>query len=434
MSSRSVGTSDLNRNVRRLLGLLPLLAGLGIAAAWIFSSAPSREREQAESSIRLRWESIPDTAAVAQDAAAYLSRFGDDPDAVWFAVETYARLRDLRSALEAVTSRASIRDEKGAARRLARLLIEPLRRVRGTSDVKTPLSSRILQILLEAQDPDAVRDWADLSTHLSTPEAMTLFVPCSRTPSIGTTTIATTLAARTDDRELRVAGAILLAGPGHLYDVPFLLEGFRSSWREDRRPTWQQIVRALGTTRDPRAVDALRAFVDPPGSDPRLPSLATIDTGLALSGDREARERLLAKPDGPGIPRLLSLYGMGLAVQLAQGDERAIPRLVELWDEAPDPMLRFQLAAAVLAADPAPPAAFPAARWAATLVDSDKPLFRTLGHAYRFRVGLDTAFQSLGADLAEAAAQSNLDSPTSPEDAGPGALLEVLRAWLRYGG
>ncbi len=424
----------MNRLARRALGLLPLVVGLGLVGAWVWTGAPSRARERIESDIRLRWESATEAPSVAVEVASYLGRFGAERDAVWFAVDTYAHLRDPVRALDAVTSRPAVRDEPGAARKFARLLIEPLRRKRGTAEVKTALASRILHVLLEAEDRDAQRDWVDLAMHLSTPEAMTIFVPGSRTPSIGTTAIGTALAARTENRELRCAGAILLAGPRHNDDVPFLLDVFRSSWRDERRPMWQHVVRALGSTGDPRAIEALTTFVDPTSGDPRLPTRATIDLGLALAGDREARARLLADQNGVGMPRVLSLYGAGLAVQLAQGDERAIPRLVELWNAATDPMFRFQLAEAVLDADPLPPKTFPAERWADEFVQSDKVLFRALGHAWRFRMRRETAFESLGADLVEAAALVNFDDLRSPEDTGPGALIQVLRAWLRYGG
>ena len=424
----------MNRLTRRLLGLVPLAAGLGLAATWVLTGAAGRQREQAETSIRLRWEAPAEAPGVVKDLVPYLDRFGGDPAAVWFAVEAYAHLRDPKRAYEAVSSRPAIRDERGAPRHLARLLVESMSRIRGAAEGRSEWAGRLLHIRLEASEPNAIAEWGAFSTRLTTPDAMMLFVPASRTPSIGTRAIATALSARKDDRELRAAGAILLASPSHTEDVPFLIELFRSSWREERRPTWQHIARALGTTGDPRAIEALTTYVDSPAGDQQVGNQTAVDMGLAVAGDAEARKRLFAAPAAPGLPRLLSLYGMGLGLRLSDGDERAIPRFVELWDGMPDPMFRFQLAEVVLMADPVPPTTFPTGRWADALLASDVVLYRALAHAWLFRTGAETAFQSLGADLLEASALAEREHSSSPEDPGPGALMEVLRAWLRFGG
>lgn len=421
----------MTRFTRRLLRALPLIVLLGAAGAWTLLGAPNRDRADAEESIRLRWEAPADTAATTKSVDAYLARYGDDPTAAWFAAEAYGHLRKFDAAVRAITTRPAAKEQSQAPRRLARLLLEALSTTQGDASKPTLLWTRVLHARLDARDADGERAWREYIPRLQGAEVMSFFMPGQRTPSRATVALGEGMKSRSNVRELALAGAILLAGPKHADDVPTLVENFHSSWRDERRPTWHQIARALGATGDPRAVAALREEAGQASDDKLLSNRRAVDVGLAIAGDREARERVLATAGQPGAFWYLQIYCSGLSARLSQGDEAAVPRLLELWDRTSDLASRLQFGLAVLLSDPSPPAAFD--RWADAMVTDPELVSRVVGHAWRFRRGKDPAFGPLADDFVAAATSVDLTSPPSIEHPEVSTAIEVLRAWLRWG-
>lgn len=420
--------------VRRFLRFAPPVLGVAIVGYLVLASTPRQEREKAETGIRLRWESATETPAVEAEVGAYLSRHGDEPAAAWFAVEAYAHLRDVPRAVAVVTDRPALRDAEGTPRRLARILADALSEERGRPGSPSMLSVRLLVARLDADDADARRTWNDeIVPKLEIPLLMAYYVPAYRSPSSARSAIATGFARRSEVREFRTAAALLRSGPAFLDDVPWLLEIFHSSWREERRPSWQNVTRALGTTGDPRALAALRTAHEKAAANGDTATREAVDVGLAIAGDVEARERVFALT-GAGSAWLTALYGVGLAQRLSQGDATAIPRLVELWDRDDRLEVRLHLAEGVLLADPAPPQNPAWGRWADTLAASPGLLARSTGHAARYRAGAEKAFDGLADDLVAAAKRLDLSSPPNPDDVDASAAVEVIRAWLRWGG
>ncbi len=409
----------------------PVLGALFLAYA-LLGTRSGPEREKSEAAIRLRWESADEAPAVKNEIATYLARHGEQPDAVWFAVEAYAHLRDPADALGAVLDRPSIRDAAGTPRRLARVLSDSLSDERGRPGTPSLLSVRLLLARLDADDADARREWDAIVPNLVVPALMAYYVPASRTPSHGAAAIADGFARRSEVREFRTAAALLRSGPAFLDDVPWLLEIFHSPWREERRPSWQNVTRTLGATGAPRALAALRAMHEKAVSTGDVGVRDAIDVGLAASGDVDARERVFALVSaGAGWPA--ALYATGLAQRLAQGDATVVPRLVELWDRTTQPVIHIQLAEGVLLADPPPPASPAWARWADELVAAPDLLSRSIGHAYRYRTGVEKAFDGLATDLVATSKLVDLANPSNPDDADASAAVEVLRAWMRWG-
>ena len=422
----------MNRLSRRLLGLAPLIVGLGLLSLWVLHRTHDGDRARAETAIQVRWETPAAVDDVTRDVDAYLTRYGDDPAAAWFAAEAYGHLRDVHRGVLAVTTRPEARDQAGAAGRLARLLIRPLAVARGSPDVKAMPWIRVLFALLDADDADATREWREWVATATANDVMPAFIPSQRTPSRASRIVAESLFRRTEPIEARMAGAALLAGPGRTDVVPTLLEAFDSPWRTERRPFWHHVTRALGTTGDPRALAALRAEKPSETFDPRMSNRRAVLVGLALGGDTDAKETLLGEPAAER-DWFLGLYGFGLSVRLAQDDETAIPRLLELWDRVPEAGLRFQLARAVLLADPAPMARFPADRWVEVLAESAEPAHRVIALIHRYRAGRAAWYAELAPALLAAAAAVDLANPPLLEHADLGIALEVLRAWLRFG-
>lgn len=417
---------------RRLLRFVPPLLGAALVAYLVLGNVPGQERQKAEASIRLRWESAADATTVANDVGAYLARHGEEPDAAWFAIEAYAHLRDVPRAVAVVTDRPALRAARGTASRLARILANALSELRGRPGSPSMLSVRLLLARLDADDEDARREWDAVVPKLEVPSLMAYYVPAYRTPGHGCEAIAAGFARRAEVREFRTAAALLRTGPARQQDVDWLLEIFHSPWREERRPSWQNVTRALGSTGAPRALAALRAMHEKAVATGDTPTRDAIDVGLAAADDLDARERVYAlTAAGEGWPA--AVYGVGLAQRLAQGDATAVPRLLELWDRDPRPVIRLQLGEGVLLADPAPPPNPVWTRWADVFASAADPLFRSIGHAWRYRQGDDQAFDSLAADLVEVARKTDLTSPANPDDADASAAVEVLRAWMRWG-
>lgn len=421
----------MTRLTRRILGALPLIAGLVIAGVWVWTTAPRREREAAEAAIRVDWEAPAASVACNKRVDDYLARFGDEPSAVWFAAEAYGHLRNFRSAVLSIKTHPAAQAEAEAPRKLARLLLGPLSVEQGNPEKHTILWTRVLHTRLDARDPEGERDWAEYIPRLESGDVMPFFMPGQRTPSRGAIALGEGLASRKPVRELMSAGSILLAGPKHKDDVPQLLDNFHSSWRDERRPTWQQIARALGSTGDERAIAALREELPKTTDEGQISNRRGVEVALAVAGDRDAKERILSNAAAPGFAWYLGMMAAGYAKRLSQGDDSAVARLLEMWDRTPDEATRYQYGLAVLLADPAPPAVFN--RWADELVQSQELAHRTLGHVWRYRIHADPPFGPLADDFISAASVVNLAAAPAIEHPDVSAAIETLRAWLRWG-
>jgi hypothetical protein len=161
------------------------------------------------------------------------------------------------------------------------------------------------------------------------------FIPAYRSETLGKRVLVEALSLR-DDPHFRLAAAIGATGPRVLDRLPYLLEILRSpEWREGRRPTWQQVCRAIGSSMAPEALSALRAerasrTETGPDGDLRR---TTLDVALALAGDAPSRERVLAASADLAANGWVSLlYIGGLETRLFQGDETAAADLSALWE------------------------------------------------------------------------------------------------------
>jgi hypothetical protein len=307
----------------------------------------------------------------------------------------------------------------GAAKRLADLLLVTLGSYRTDPSLVTWLFGRTVQARIEAGDRGARAELDRLVAKIPANGIIGLFMPAVRSPgSVASTALGEALARRKETREFRAAAAILLTTPGRLEELPFLIDVLQSSWRDDRRPTWQQVVRTLGATGDPRAVEALeRARAELVGDAPFTKLLRdSVDVGLALAERPDARERVMATLSAASSDWIALLYANGLLTRWVHGDEGALPRIAAVWDADPPRMVRMQLLYGCAMAEK-PPTGLPLDAWAALAAGGDDPMSRSIGLAWQFRRKVPGAAEALLALLKTTIRGEGMDDDTGAGDA-----------------
>lgn len=412
---------------------LPALATAGVVGWLLLFGFGGDGRAEIEASVRTRWGSPVEGPAIAKDLEDYLERFGSDPAARWFAIEALARVGQPAAAVDVAAETTGFSATPGALARLARLLLDTLGTQRADPTQPTWLYARTVQARIEAGDPGAREELDRLVAKLPTGGIVGLFMVALRSPgSAASKALGEALARRGDVHEFRAAAAMLRAGPDHLDDVPFLVELLRSPWREERRPTWQQVVRTLGVTGDPRAVDALvRAREEAPEEAGHGRNLReTLDVGLALAERTDARERVLSKLSVADGEWIAVLYANGLLTRWAHGDAGAIARIEHLWKADPPGAVRIQLLYGCVMADE-PPAGLPLDAWADLAASATDPLAKAIGLVWRFRRKLPGSGDAL-LDLLRASLRGVEDGPGA-ETADVSAAVDALRGLVRWG-
>lgn len=392
-------------------------------------------RKAIEASVRTRWGSPTEGAEIARELDDYLARYGGDLEARWFAIEALARLGRPAAAVDVAAGTPGFATLPGAPKRLADLLLETLGSYRTDPSLVTWLFTRTIQARIEAGAPGAREELERVVSKLPTNGIIGMFMPAIRSPgSPASTALGEALARRKELREFRAAAAILLTSAERLEEVPFLLDVLRSSWREDRRPTWQQVVRVLGVSGDPRAVAGLEsARAEITGNDPISKLLRdSLDVGLALAERPEARERVMATLSAPASEWIALLYANGLLTRWVHGDESALPRMAEVWDADPPRMVRMQLLYGCVMSE-RPPASLPIDAWAGFAAETDDPLTKAVGLAWRFRRKVPGAAEALLTLLRTTIRGEGMDGETGAETPEVSATLDILRAFTRWG-
>lgn len=392
-------------------------------------------RSSIEESVRARWASPVEGEGIERQLRGYLESYGTDPGARWFAIEALARVGRPAAAVDAAAGMPGFASKPGALKRLATLLLDTLGWDRADPTRATWLYSRIVLARIEAGDAQARTELERMVSLMPSNGIIRLFMPAMRTPGgVATKTLAEALARRKDVHEFRAAGAVLLAGPDHLEDVPFLLELFRSRWREDRRPMWQQVVRTLGVTGDPRAVEALAAArAEAPEEATHGRNLAeSLDVGLALAERADARERVMSKLSLAEGEWIAILYTAGLLSRWAHGDEGALRRLEEVWKAEPAGTVRTHLLYGCVMAEE-PPTTLPLPAWAELTAASSDPLARTIGLVWRFRQKAPGSGDALLELLRTSLHTFGPDTAAGNDTPEVAAAIDILRAFARWG-
>jgi hypothetical protein len=419
----------------------PLVVAAGVGAILARAASPETLRETREDSIRARWSVPAEFEALERDVEAYLAHHGDDPDARRFAAEAFARILLPRRALDVALPAGTPPDPR-EARRLA--VLEVLGTVPGPPPRPSALYPRTTLARVDAGDPAARAALAEAAAAMGMNEIVAWFIPAYRSETAGKQAVLEALSRR-EDLHFRLAGAIGATGPRVTEHVPFLIEVLRMpEWREGRRPTWQQICRALGSSKTPLAIEALlaeRAARTETGPDGDL-RRTTLDVALAIAGDGPSRDRVLAAsadPTGNGWVPLL--YAGGLQMRLFQGDETAAPEIAELWRlVAPrpgtppleEPVVRLQLAVGMMLSDALPPTSIPVSDWALELEKHPSPLQRAIALAWRWRHRDPGALERMVEELRQGLDTAPVFVPAAYDTAGVSAVVEILRAWYRW--
>lgn len=413
---------------------LPPLVVAG-ALAWLTAVGFGDGRRTVETSVRMRWGSPTEAPAIVKELRDYLGAYGADPEARWFAIEALARVGRPADAVDVAAETPGFATTAGAAKRLADLLLVTLGSYRTDPSLVTWLFGRTVQARIEAGDRGARAELDRLVAKIPANGIIGLFMPAVRSPgSVASTALGEALASRKETREFRAAAAILLTTPGRLEELPFLIDVLQSSWRDDRRPTWQQVVRTLGATGDPRAVEALeRARADLVGDAPFTRLLRdSVDVGLALAERPDARERVMATLSAASSDWIALLYANGLLTRWVHGDEGALPRIAAVWDADPPRMVRMQLLYGCAMAEK-PPTGLPLDAWAALAAGGDDPMSRSIGLAWQFRRKVPGAAEALLALLKTTIRGEGMDDDTGVETPAVSATLDILRTFARWG-
>lgn len=392
-------------------------------------------RAALEASVRMRWGSPVEAPGIARDLDGYLERYGAEPEARWFAIEALARVGRAAAAVDVAAATPGFSATPGALKRLATLLLETLGTDRADPTRLTWLFPRTVQARIEAGDARAREELERVVAKLPTNGIIGLFMVAVRSPgSAGSRALGEALARRADVHEFRAAAAILLTGPHRVDDVPFLEEVLRSTWREDRRPTWQQVVRVLGATGDARAVGALlRAREEAPPEPSHARNVQeTLDVGLALAERPDARERVMSRLHATDGEWIAVLYANGLLTRWVHGDDGAVARMAQVWDADPPGTVRIQLLYGCVMAEK-PPEGLPLEAWAGVAANATDPLAKTLGLVWRFRRKVPGAADDLLALLRTSLRGYGLEGQAGGETAEASSALDILRAFARWG-
>jgi hypothetical protein len=402
-------------------------------------------RERAERSIRGRWDAPAEAFAVADEVEAYVKAHGADPEARWFAAEAWTRVGRPDRAHTTLFGDASRPLDPAAPRRFAALLASVLDHAAGRPDWRTAVYPRLLQARVESGEPGAEAELQAVVKRLVFADFFVFHAAFGRSPTLATEALGRAFLSRHGDRDALVAGATLLRGPLAPDVVDGLAAIVDSSWRQERFPMWQQSVRAIGTSGDPRAAGILRRglrLLDAAPSDgrpaPPGPSRAherrTFQVGLALAGDRDVLENVwadLARDQGVEFHALH--FARGLLDLWARGDAGAATLLEELWRRAPGNETRLQIEAGSMLADADPAAApLPWDGFEADLLATEDPVRRTFAHAWALRKKRDGAAAALVADLGRSLPTARLGPTDQGEDPPSTAVLEAIRALLRW--
>ena len=420
---------------RRLTLLVPPLV---VAAAVVLLLArPGGRSGQTlrESVIAARWDSPEEFEAVARDVEAYDRDFGAEPAARWFAAEAWAHLGRYAKAVDTARGRIAAPLSSADARRLAMLLLSRIGRLTGSPQSHSLYYPRTLEARIAAGEPGAREELEAAIASMSLSEMAPLFKQFQRSQTPATRALADALLSRSKDREFEIAGATLVTGPRDRSHIDLLLEVLRSSWRFERRPTWTRVVSALGASGDPKAVAALH------GEREQLVEASlqadalrqAFDVGLALSGDAPSHERIMKAGAAGGADVAGHLYAWGLERQWAQGDPTAAERLRALFDAAPGPTTRVQVAVGTLLAEPLPEGSFLLLDHVAEAFARDNdPFHRVLAHAYALRRGGEGMASTLVDDLAALIPRVDLSGLVVVDDTLASGVIEALGALARW--
>jgi hypothetical protein len=401
----------------------------GVVAFLLSRGGGGGERGRAEERIRARWGAPAEAEAVAEDVAAYLARHGGEAGARAFASEAFLRVGRPSDALSAAVGADLSAAHPDALRAFAR------RHLRRIADAGGAAAARARLALAEGGDAEAaeaVRRAIAGATGIG-PEVMPWFRTAALTGGPARTLVAEALRSHGDE-DLRLAGATLLSSPRDRGDVDLLASRLDPAFRRRRFPTWRHVVRALGTTGDPRAVSALLAQRGALGAETGVDAAAreTVEVGLALAGREEAHDAVLrasgSDPEG-------ALYAYGLGVLRAQGDPTAVARLRALWDANPGLQTRMAIAFACFLDEAEPPEDVPRDAWLAALARTGSPLGAVLAPVLRWRRGEPGSTSETARVLAGLVREPQAAAPDADGLAGPSAaLLEVLRSLARWRG
>lgn len=419
----------------RAMALLPPLVVAGVIGGLLSRAfSPETERTHREDAIRARWGAQADFAALAKDLEAFVRDFGGDPEARWLAAEAYVRIGDPAAAFDAVFSDLRMREDRRTPRRFAGLMLERLSWMPG-EEKPAPLLVRATLARIDAGDPEARTELRKRVATMQYSEMPMWFIPATRAATASRSVLAEAIAARADVREFRIAAGGIVTGPKDKRFLDLLLEVVASDWRIEHLPAWRQVCRAVGSSMDPKATEILRqARNEVTGEGPFAnDQRATLDVALALSEDPVALDRLddhLRDPEnGEGY---LLLYATGLVTRWSQGDSKAGSRLKDLWSHATSPLARLHVGYGVLLSDMLPPPEIPADEWAEALAAGPHPAQRVIPLAWHYRRRDPQALAATVLELERAIHEANLYKGDVAETANGTAVLEILRAWLRW--
>jgi hypothetical protein len=425
----------------------PLLV-LGVVGFIVVQALPSGSAalEREKTALRARVGVRKEREALLEDLRKFARAHRDDVESVRFSTGLFARLHATKDFAETFADDRARARRPGEAKAFAAATLRAL-----SYDVDEPekiswMFPRAMQALVEAGDADAKTELRGLIAKLGRPKpdgsrestewTLPIYAAAHRTPSAARDLVIEAWEQRPDYPELVAAAATLRTWRGdRRHDAlmrTLILEGSNG-----RRFFWRHVVRAFGTggtAEHARYLAEQRAKVVDDSPEART-HIEAFDIGLAMTGDAEAAKRaraaILPKDDAVGVN-----WAVGLCTQLIHGERDAAKDLATLWDVAGDPT-RLQIGVGVLLADPLPPdGAAPYDDWAARLSQGPSRVAKTVAHAWRYRRraartadGLDDLLD----DLVGAAREMEASPPTIMEADHSSALIEVLRALVRWG-
>jgi hypothetical protein len=432
-------------SLSRLLPLLvpPVVVAAAVGGVFARAASPETLRVTREESIRVRWSVPSEFDRLQVDIEAYLSAYGEDLDARRFATEAFARMLLPQRALEVALPAGRPADPQ-EARRFAAIVLEVLGSIPGPPPHPTALYPRTTLARIDAGDAAAREELFATVKSIQMNDIVDWFIPAYRSETQGKRALVEALSRR-EDSYFQLAAAIGATGPRVTDRVPFLLGILRSAeWREARRPTWQQICRALGSSKTPEALEALRAErasrteTGPEGDMRRL----TVDVALALAGDESARAHVLeVSADFVANDWVSLLYVGGLQTRLFQGDLTAADDLAALWrlvEPKPgthplqEPITRLQLVVGCLLCDALPPPTIPADEWMSVFEKHASPLHRAIALAWAWRHRRPGALDEMVEELRKGLATAPVFNSAAYDTSGVAAVVEILRAWYRW--
>jgi hypothetical protein len=422
----------------------PVVVAAAVGGIFARAVSPETLRATREESIRVRWSVPSEFDTLQADIEAYLKAYGDDLDARRFAAEAFARMLLPQRALE-VTFPRGARVSPQEVRWFGRVLLEVLGTFPGPPPRPSALHPRAVLARVDAGDAAAEEELAATIRAIGMNEIVAWFIPAYRSETQGKRALVDALSRR-DEPHFRLAAAIGATGPKVRDRLPYLLEILRSpEWREGRRPTWQQVCRAIGSSKAPEAVEALKAerASRTEGGMEGEQRRTTLDVALALAGEEESRRRVLsdAKSDRAAHAWSSLLYVGGLQTRLFQGDESAAPDLATLWTlfdvdpAAPfteESVIRLQLAVGLMLSDALPPASIPVGDWARELASHPSPLQRSIALAWAWRHREPGTLEGMVEEMRAGLASAPVFAPGAYDTAGVAAVVEIARAWYRW--